>query len=273
MRSYLAPCLDFLFDAPHRPAITLDLDELDSSIQRQLGQGQEAERFERLEAYYIPRVDHLYTASEKEAQLVRREHGVDRVSVIPNAVQFPTITGTVEEQYDLLFVGNLSYEPNIDAVRWLCEEIRPLLGAVEIAIVGSRPGPEVRALAELAGVTVVGDAPEVTPWYRRSRVAVVPLRIGGGSPTKTVEALAHGRPVVATSLGATGACSGQQRGVLTADSADAFAYACRRLLCDSSAAARLGAAGRANVVMAERVAEQIDLATCARLNGASASAS
>jgi glycosyltransferase involved in cell wall biosynthesis len=272
MRSYLAPCLDFMFDDENRPPVTLDLDELDSGVQRQLGQRQEAERFERLERYYTPRVDHVYTASGEDARIVRDDYGARRVTAVPNAVRAPAAIEPVKQEYDLLFVGNLSYEPNIDAARWLCEEIRPLLGAVEIAIVGSHPGPDVLALAELPGVTVAGDVAEVTSWYVKSRITVAPLRIGGGTRTKIVEALAHGRPVVATRVGAAGLDVGERNGVLAAGTANEFAAACRRLLNDASAAARVAVAGRDQVMTLEQVAEEIDLLTRLAVEGRSGSA-
>jgi polysaccharide biosynthesis protein PslH len=270
-RSYLAPCLDYLFDAPVRPPVTIDLDDLDSGVQRQLGCGQEGERFERLERYYTARADHVYTASVQDADIVRRDYGVSWVTAIANAVREPALplTTSAEAPYDLLFVGNLSYPPNVDAARWLCEEIRPHLGPVTIAVVGSRPGAEILGLAELPGVTVAGDVPEVSSWYARSRVAVAPLRIGGGTRVKIVEALAHGRPVIATPLGARGLAVGERNGVLTAATTEEFAGACLQLLRDAPLADRVGAAGRRHVVMAERVIGEIDRCTRAVLDGSS----
>lgn len=261
MRSYLLPCADFVLDDETRPAITLDLDELDSDVQRQLGDAQDADRFERLERYYLPRVDHVYTASGDDARVVAERYGVEHVSAVTNAVRAPFAIEQLEQQYDLLFVGNLSYEPNVDAARWLCEQVRPLLGSVTIAIVGSDPRPEVLALAELAGVTVAGDVPEVTSWYARSRIAVAPLRLGGGTRTKIAEALAHGRPVVSTAIGAAGIAVGIDNGVLVAGTAGEFAATCRRLLDEPSTAVRIGAAGRRRVTTAEQVVERVDLLT------------
>lgn len=265
MRTYLAPCLDFLFDHGRRPPITLDFDELDSNVYRQLGCEEESERFQRLERSYIPRADHVYAASDLEARMVTESYGANRVTTVANAVWPPLVSESIEPEYDLLFVGSLSYPPNVDAARWLCGEIRPLLEGSTIAIVGSRPGAEVRALAKLPGVTVAADVPDVAPWYARSRVAVAPLRSGGGTRIKVIEALAHRRPVVATPQGAAGLATGEENGVLVGSCAADFAAACRRLLLDDSAAARVAAAGGRQLRTAEQIAVEIDRLTRAAL--------
>src|SRR5205823_13362 len=110
---------------------------------------------------------------------------------------------------DVLFVGNCSYPPNIDAARWLCTAIVPLLRArlgrpVRVVVVGSSVDRSVYELGQLPGVAIVADAPSVTPWYRSARIAVAPLRAAGGTRLKILEAFAHRRPVVSTSLGADG---------------------------------------------------------------------
>jgi hypothetical protein len=121
---------------------------------------------------------------------------------------------------------------------------------VTIAIIGSRPGDEVRALAGDDRVTVVADPADIAPWYAAAKVAVVPLRHGGGSRLKLIEAPAHGRPVVSTTVGAHGLpwdAAGEAGGVLIADEPETFAAACRALLSDPDRAEALGQRGRAMV--------------------------
>jgi glycosyltransferase involved in cell wall biosynthesis len=265
MRSYLVPWLDHLFDRDRRPLVTLDVDELDSGVQRQLGDQQEAERFERLERHYLPRVDHVYTAADEDADKLRQDYGI-KVTTVPNAARPPVETEVAEPRFDLLFVGNLSYAPNIDAVQWFCREVLPRLGAEKVAIVGSDPPAEVRALGQLEGVTVAANVPEIDSWYAASRVAIAPLRVGGGTRIKILEALAHGRPVVATPRGAAGLAVGERNGIVVAGTASEFATACVRLLRDDSAAARIAAAGRARVTMVDQVLDQIDSLTRTEVN-------
>jgi polysaccharide biosynthesis protein PslH len=247
MRLYLAPFLDALLDSPGRPRLVLDLDDIDSAVQRSLGDDEQASRYERLEAYYLPQLDHLITCSEADARMVAERHGATAVVPVPNAVRPPGASSAPADRHDLLFVGNLSYAPNVDAACWLCREVMPLMAGATLAIVGSRPTSAVRALAR-DGITVAPDVPDVGPWYAGSRVAVAPLRAGGGTRIKVLEAFAHRRPVVATSRGAEGLDLADEGGpVVVADSPAEFAAACRRLLDDPDEAARLAARGEAIV--------------------------
>jgi glycosyltransferase involved in cell wall biosynthesis/tetratricopeptide (TPR) repeat protein len=264
-RSYLAPLLDGLLELPERPAIILDLDELESGTQRRLGQVEQAERFERLERFYLPLLDRVVTAAPEDARLLAERHGLRAVICVPNAVRPPArLARPSKPRYDLLLVGNLSYPPNIEAACWLCGAVLPLLGDVRVALVGSGPGGEVRALASDPRVTVAADVEDVTPWYEDSAVAVVPVLRGGGSRIKLIEALAHGRPVVSTPAGAEGVpwSTGSAEILRVAETAEGFAAACRSLLSDPDQAAQLGTRGAELVgrtatvdVVAPRIAE------------------
>jgi glycosyltransferase involved in cell wall biosynthesis len=171
----------------------------------------------------------------------------------------------VVPDHDLLFVGNMSYVPNIDAVTWLCRQVLPRLSGVTTAIVGRQPPPEVRALAS-ERVTVAADVADVTPWYSRTRIAVAPLFSGGGTRIKVLEAFAHQRPVVATTIGAEGlGLSGDGGPILVADEPSAFAAACRRLLGDPGMADDLARRGHemvARLATIEVVAATIDRLFC-----------
>jgi glycosyltransferase involved in cell wall biosynthesis len=246
MRLYLAPFLDALLDSRRRPAVVLDLDELDSAVLRSLGQDDEALRFERLEGHYLPRFDHVITSSASDARILASDR-VRAASTVSNAVRPPEHSARPAAPHDLVFVGNLSYPPNVDAAVWLCREVVPRMDGVRVALVGSRPSQAVRAL-EGDGVTVAADVPDVAPWYAGARVAVAPLHAGGGTCTKVLEAFAHRRPVVATARGAQGLGLDPPQGpVVIADSPAEFAAACRRLLDDPREAARLAGRGEAMV--------------------------
>lgn len=247
-RLYLAPFLDILLDRPSRPVLTVDVDDLEEQIWRDQGDIPEAQAYARLADHYLPAVDHVITASPADAASLAGRYGRARVTAIPNAVRLPAPTpdpSPAAGAYDLTFVGTLSYQPNADGARWLCQKVLPLLPGVTVALVGSNPPRHVLSLARDERVTVAASVPDVTPWYARTRIAVVPLLAGGGTRIKVPEALAHNRPVVATPVGAAGlTLTPGVDGLVVADGVGGFAEACRRLLQEPQLAARLGAAGR-----------------------------
>ena len=113
-----------------------------------------------------------------------------------------------------------------------------------MTIAGSSPAPTVRALNTLTGVTVLASPADVAPLYRQARVAVVPIRAGGGTRIKILEAFASGVPVVSTALGAEGLNVEDGVHLLIADTPDAFAAACVRLARDEGLRARIIPAAR-----------------------------
>jgi glycosyltransferase involved in cell wall biosynthesis len=265
MRLYLAPLLDGVIDSPRRPRVSLDLDELDSD------QDADGGAFARLADYYLRHVDHAFLAAPEDAAAVSRRHPGLRVDHVPNAVALPapkSVRAPGPDSADLVFVGNLSYAPNIEGAAWLVDQVLPQLGAVRVNLVGSRPARDVLRLGARDGVTVVPDVPAVAPWYARTRVAVVPLLHGGGTRIKVIEALAHARPVVSTPVGARGLglTDGPDPPVLLGREAPEFASACRRLLEDPQLARRLGENGREQVAREfslEAAADRIDAVVAA----------
>jgi glycosyltransferase involved in cell wall biosynthesis len=243
-RAYLAPFCDAVLDRAQRPRLILDLDDFDSDVQRALGQSEEAERYERLESHYLPLFDCVITCSALDRAEVARRHAVPRPEIVPNAVRPPALVEGPEGPHDLIFVANLSYAPNIDAALWLCDEVMPLLEEVTVALVGSRPAPQVRSLADAPELTLAADVPAVSPWYAGATVAVAPLRVGGGTRIKVLEAYSHRRPVVSTTQGARGLpLVGEDGSILIADTATDFAAACKRLLDEPRLAERLASRG------------------------------
>src|SRR5262249_38828129 len=131
--------------------------------------------------------------------------------VIPNAVRIPPSTSATRRggPFTLLFVGTLGYYPNEDAAIFFCSEILPRLGAsasrpVRLLIVGSNPSLRVRALAQDGKVAITGPLPDLSRCYAAADAVVVPLRAGGGTRIKVLEAFGHRRPVVSTTVGAQG---------------------------------------------------------------------
>ena len=203
----------------------------------------EAAALRRMERRTIGRFDHVVVVSEEEKE---RLNGPARsVLVCPNGRE-PTEVLPDADEATVAFVATMGWAPNVDAAVWLGREIWPLVRAAvpgaQLLLVGREPAPAVRSL-EGENVHVTGTVPDVTPYLARSRVVVAPLRAGGGTRLKIMEALDTGRPVVATSVGCEGMGDLVGRGVVVADTAVGLADAIASLLLDPDRASALGRKG------------------------------
>jgi sugar transferase (PEP-CTERM/EpsH1 system associated) len=192
----------------------------------------------RWEPRYAERVDRCLTMSEADRHLLIRANPRVRADVIPNGVDTHVHQPLPQEWISppaLIFVGTMNYVANSDAAIYFCQEILPnirqMIGEVEMWIVGSKPPPELRQL-DGNGVNVTGQVDDVMPYYSRSAVCVIPLRAGGGTRLKILEAMALGRPVVSTSIGCEGLDVVAGEHLLIADTAKEFAKKTVRLLTD-----------------------------------------
>lgn len=210
--------------------------------------GVEATALRRLERREIPRYDVVSVVSEVDRD--RLPGAGAEVVVCRNGVN-PGPAPAPAESPVAVFVATMGWAPNNDAALWLGREIWPLVVRhrpdARLLIVGRDPSPEVRRLAG-AGIEVTGTVPDVHPYLASARVALAPLRAGGGTRLKILEALAARRPIVATTVGAEGLEDLVGKGVVLADGPRAFAAATADLLGDPSRAAALGATGRLAVV-------------------------
>jgi len=194
----------------------------------------------------LSRVDHVVTMSPEDAARLHRFVPEVPISVSPCGVDcraFRPPDPAPAPDTDVLFVGHFGHPPNGDAVDFLARDVLPRVGRpVRVRVVGRGPVPRLPA-----EIDVVGAVPDVRPHLAAARIVVAPVRFGTGMRGKVLEALAMGRPVVTTSLGAEGLGAVSGRDLLVADGADGFAGAVRRVLDDPGLATRLGAAGRALV--------------------------
>jgi glycosyltransferase involved in cell wall biosynthesis len=149
-----------------------------------------------------------------------------------------------EEAPTLLFTGKMDYRPNIDAVLWFSDEVLPLIQAaaptVRFQIVGMNPHPRLDRLRANPAIVITGAVPSVTPYLTTASLYVVPLRVGGGTRFKVLEAMAHGLPIVSTPLGVEGIGVTDQAELLVAATPTAFADAVLRLLADQQMGGALG---------------------------------
>ena len=196
-----------------------------------------AQIMRRYEPAIAARFDRNIAVSAVDRALLRGLAPDLEIDVLANGVDTAALRPLPppDRKRSLIFVGTLNYKPCVDAVLWLAQEVLPILRRrrpdLELWIVGKLPPPEVEALAG-PGVFVTGYVEDLTPYYQRSAVAVVPLRAGGGSRLKILEAMALGRPVVSTAVGAEGLEVTAEQNILLAESAEAFAVSVERLLND-----------------------------------------
>ena len=273
MRSYLAPyAAPFLggdADAPP-PFASIDLDDDEAlthrrlaSLYRRAGKGSEAQlaeaearKYERHEATWLPRFHLRITSNAGHARALEAAHAAGATAVVPNTIALPRRLPGLglgsAPRHHILFVGNLSYFPNVEGIRHFALETLPLLrrrlgDGVQLRIAGSAPAPEVAALAQSPGVELVADPPDLAAHYRWADLCVIPIEAGGGTRIKLLEAFAHGVPVVSTPLGAEGIAAQDRIHLLLAERNDAFADACAELLTDRALAK--GLAGHARTLV------------------------
>jgi glycosyltransferase involved in cell wall biosynthesis len=170
------------------------------------------QKFARFERWAAAQAALMVAVSEEDAERLRYEFSARRVTVVENGVDVHHFTPTAEDVAgppQILFLGSLDWRPNLDAVALLLDRIFPsvhsALPEARLAIVGRNPPEWLRRRGETSpGVSVHANVADVRPFLARSSVLAVPLRIGGGSRLKILEALASGVPVVSSAVGAEG---------------------------------------------------------------------
>jgi len=190
----------------------------------------------------------VIAVSEHDKKLMSAWVEPDRVTVVPTGVdieQFSPGPEPAQEKPLVIFVGAMDWEPNVAAVRYFCAEIWPSIMAkapqARFRIVGRNPDRRVQELAGSA-VEVTGRVPSVVDHLREASVVVVPLRIGGGTRLKIYEAMAAGKAVVSTSVGAEGLDVHHGKDIMLADSPGNFAESVITLLADADLRRRQGRA-------------------------------
>ena len=175
----------------------------------------------------------------------------DRISIIPNGVDHEYFNATIKQKtHDLLFTGNMGYPPNIDAARFLAEEILPLVLKVcpgtNLMIAGANPHAKVLAL-QSQHVTVTGWMADIRDSYSCSRIFIAPMRIGSGLQNKLLEAMAMGLPCITSELANQALEAKQNEEILVGTSAEEHAKHIIHLLQDKVFAETLAQNGHAFV--------------------------
>lgn len=193
--------------------------------------------------------DRLYVCSEGDRQALETRRAPDSratVEVLSNALSVPARLPAppTDAPFTLLFVGTLGYAPNEDAIVWFCRDVMPRLKRMapkpfRVHIVGTGATSAVHELAAIPGVAVLGAVPSVDVCYADAHAVVVPIRAGGGTRIKILEAFAFGRPVVTTTVGMEGIDATPDQHLLKADTAAEFARQCARLIVSHELGIRL----------------------------------
>jgi len=198
----------------------------------------EFQKMLRYEQVMIRKFQHVIAVSENDRELMNQWVDGSRVTVVPTGVdlqQYKPSAARESASPLVVFVGAMDWEPNVDGVEYFCSQIWPKVLAevpdAQFRIVGRNPDKRVQKWASNT-VQVTGRVPSVVDHLRDAAAVIVPLRIGGGTRLKIYEAMATGRAVVSTTIGAEGLDVHHGEDVVLADEPERFAQAVVMLLKD-----------------------------------------
>ena len=226
----------------------------------------------RYEKGAVRRFHHVIAVSQPDRSLMESWVEGSRITVVPTGVdleQYRPDFSQKPEKPVVMFVGAMDWEPNVDAMEYFCREIWPSISSkvpdAELRIVGRNPDDRVSKLAS-ASIQVTGRVPSVAEHLREAAVVIVPLRVGGGTRLKIYEAMAAGKAVVSTSIGAEGLDVHHGKDIVLADGPKQFGEAVLMFLHDEDLRRQyeIAAAELARkydwTVVAEKFARTLELA-------------
>jgi glycosyltransferase involved in cell wall biosynthesis len=205
---------------------------------RKLSYRIEAGKMAGYERAALGKFAHVIAVSDHDRAQMQTMDSTCQISVVPTGVdtsRYQRVESASGTPPVIVFTGSMDWEPNVDAVEYFCREIWPNVLAefpdARFEIVGRNPAARVQRLAS-DSVVVTGTVPSVSDHLRNATVVIVPLRIGGGTRLKIFEAMAMGKAMVSTSIGAEGLDVQHGRDLLLADNAGGFATGILHLLRD-----------------------------------------
>lgn len=210
-----------------------------------------AERTRARELELIAGSDATVVVSQAEIDVLADDAPGREITLLSNVHEIHGPGKPFGERADLVFVGGFIHPPNLDAVVWFVEEVLPIvqrsLPDVVLHVIGADPPERITALGARPGVQVHGFVEDIDPYMDGARLSVAPLRFGAGVKGKVNLAMAHGQPVVGTSVAVEGMHLTDGDDVLTADDAEGLAAAVVRAYTDEQLWDRLSAGGLRNV--------------------------
>lgn len=182
--------------------------------------------------------------TDEDAASLRSAHAATTVVKVPNVVQRTLLEPRLHSQtFSILFAGNLRFTPNIDGLKFFADVAWPLvrkaLPNAEVIVVGMNPSADVAALCKYHGFALHPNVPTMKPYYENCDVIIAPILFGSGTRIKILEAMAYGRAVVSTPMGAEGMGLEDGKHLLLADTMEAFAAALVRVANDPGLRQRL----------------------------------
>jgi polysaccharide biosynthesis protein PslH len=248
------------FRFPEGIPVVIDEHNVEYELRRRLARGEpsalrrafnglEYLRLRRFEERCWNQAQGCVVTSDREVPIIKTAAPSTPTAVAPNGVDleyFAPWEGDTQP-YSVVFNGVLNYRPNVDAAMHLVHEIWPLVlqrcPSARLTLVGNAPEREARGLRQ-STVDVVGSVPDIRPYLGAAEAIVVPIRMGGGTRFKVVEALSMGKPIVSTTVGAEGLAVRDREHLLIADDPVTFAGRILELFDDPALRLRLGRSGR-----------------------------
>ncbi|MGB2592442.1 MAG: glycosyltransferase [Candidatus Acidiferrum sp.] len=202
---------------------------------------------ERMERNYVSRAEHVLAVSENDRDFFLKYAPKDRMSVIPTGVDVDYFSpGQGEEEPEsIVFTGSMDWTANEDGIVFFIEKVMPPVRErfpqAKLYVVGRRPTARLKRIGESEkNVVVTGTVDDIRPYLARGSVYVVPLRVGGGTRIKIFEAMAAGKAVVSTTIGAEGLPVRTEENILLADEPETLAKSVIELLSDRVKRERIG---------------------------------
>ena len=207
-------------------------------------------KLQRYESHACRQLDKIVVVSEADAKALQSLVPALQCAVVPNGVDtdFFRPWEAADSDTTLVFTGKMDFRPNVDAVLWFAREVLPLIQRempqVSLKVVGRNPHPRLQGLQQSPNIILTGYVDDVRPYIGEAAVYVVPLRVGGGTRLKLLEAMSMAKAIVSTSLGCEGIPARSDRELLIADDPVSFARAVVTLMKDRERRAQLGISAR-----------------------------
>ena len=207
-------------------------------------------KLRRYEAQICKTAQAVIAVSQPDQAALHRIAPNAAIHVAPNGIDLAAYTHAADaaqitvakrdpNRFTLLFTGKMDYRPNIDAVLWFAEQVLPQLVAavpeIHFQIVGMNPHARLNSLRQNPHIEITGAVPDPAPYLHSANLYIIPMRVGGGTRFKALEAMASAKAIVSTTLGVEGIGVRAEKEMLIADSPDEFAVAILRLVADQRA--------------------------------------